>query len=113
MQFESIKQRIVIRLIDEISGLSPTSLELLGHGLVELIENRRLVHHGINKDYKFVGYTVDSFSDDSTVIAQYSTEDEYFKDTGKKGAQPVYDKIEKDIRSALEHRPRTGETKII
>jgi hypothetical protein len=67
MSFESIKQRVIKRLIDEIGALDATSLELIGHGLVELLENRRLVHHGINKDYKFVGYTVDSFSDDSTV----------------------------------------------
>lgn len=111
MLFESIKKRIISRLVDEISALDPTHLELAGHGLVELVENKRLVHHGINKDYKFVGYTVDSFSDDSTVIAQYSTEGGYFKYTGTEDA-PVYEKIEKDVQSAEKHRPRTGATKI-
>jgi len=86
-------------------------LEIVGHGLVELLENKRLVHHGINKDYKFVGYTVDSFSDDSTVIAQYSTQDGYFKDTGSVNL-PVFEKLEGDVQSAERHRPRTGDTKI-
>ncbi|MGR3992076.1 tetratricopeptide repeat protein [Pseudomonas sp. 1121_17] len=111
MLFESIKKRITSRLIDEISALDPMHLELVGHGLVELLENKRLVHHGINKDYQFVGYTVDSFSDDSTIIAQYSTESGYFKDTGI-GNATVYQKIEQDVRSAEKHRPRTGATKI-
>ena len=48
MLFESIKKRIISRLVDEISALDPTHLELAGHGLVELVENKRLVHHGIN-----------------------------------------------------------------
>lgn len=111
MLFESIRKRIIKRLIDEISSLDPMHLELAGHGLVELLENKRLVHHGINKDYKFVGYTVDSFSEDSTVIAQYSTEGGYFKNIGKEDA-PIYEKIEKDLQSTEKHRPRTGETKI-
>lgn len=111
MLTESIKQRIVSGLIEEISVLDPLHLELAGHGLVELLENKRLLHHGINKNYKFVGYTVDSFSDDSTIIAQYSTEGSYFEDTGKDGVA-VYEKIEKDVQSAEKHRPPTGATKI-
>lgn len=111
MSFESIKQRIIKRLIDEIGALDATSLELLGHGLIELLENRRLVHHGINKDYKFVGYTVDSFSDDSTIIAQYSTEKGYFQNAGDSEV-PVFTKIENDIDSAKKHRAPTGATKI-
>lgn len=111
MLFESIKKRIVARLIDEISALDPTSLEIMGHGLIELLENKKLVHHGINKDYKFVGYTVDSFSDDSKIIGQYSTEGGYFKNTGSED-EPIYEKIEKDVRSAQDHKQATGETRI-
>jgi tetratricopeptide (TPR) repeat protein len=111
MSFESIKQRIIKRVIDEIGGIDPTNLELMGHGLIELLENRRLVHHGINKDYRFVGHTVDSFSDDSTIIAQYSTEKGYFQNTGS-AAAPAFTKIEKDVASAKKHRAPTGSTKI-
>ncbi|WP_431077967.1 tetratricopeptide repeat protein [Pseudomonas siliginis] len=111
MSFESIKQRITKRLIDEIGSLDATSLELMGHGLIELLEHRRLIHHGINKDYKFVGYTVDSFSDDSTIIAQYSTEKGYFQNDGD-AKVPTFTKIEKDINSAKAHRPPTPVTKI-
>lgn len=111
MSVESIKQRIINRLIDEIRALDPTNLELMGHGLVELRENRRLVHHGINRDYKFVGYTVDSFSDGSTIIAQYSTEKGYFQNAGDDAA-PVFTKIEKDVASAKAHRAPSRNTKV-
>lgn len=111
MLFESIKKRIVNGLINEILALEPLHLELVGHGLIELLENKTLIHHGINKDYKFVGYTVDSFSDDSLVIAQYSTEAGYFDNTGTQ-EKPAFKKIEKDTDSAEAHRAPTAKTKI-
>ncbi len=79
--------------------------------MVEALENRKLLHHGINEDYKFVGYTVDTFSQGSQIVAQYSTLKGYFEADGPKG-QPRFDKIEADIESAKAHRRPTEETKI-
>ncbi|WP_017498540.1 hypothetical protein [Flavobacterium sp. WG21] len=102
--FEFIKQRIIKKLIEEIGCLSPTNLEIIGNKVVSLIEDKRMVHHGINKDYKPSGYTIDSFTDDSLVTAEYSTEKKYFKDSSKKDNPiPSYEKIENDINHVLTH----------
>ena len=58
--FEHIKKRIIKGLIGEIGCLDPVSLELVGHNVIAIIENKKMIHHGINKDYKPSGYTVDS-----------------------------------------------------
>lgn len=108
---ESVKRRIVKSLVDEIAGLDPLHLELCGHGLLEILEGQKLVHHGINKDYKFVGYTVDTFSNDSMVVGQYSTEEGYFENDGTKD-KPRFKKIEKDIQSAEKHRKPKRTTRI-
>ncbi len=78
--FEPIKKLIIKNLIDEIKQLDATNIELIGHNVVSYIESKRLVHHGINKDYMPSGYTVDSFSDDSNIVVEYSAEKGYFED---------------------------------
>ena len=100
--FEHIKKRIVKGLIEEIVCLDPTGLELIGYTIVSIIECKRMIHHGINKDYKPSGYTVDSFTDDSTIVAEYSTEKDYFVDSTPK-ASPTYEKIFNDITHAINH----------
>ena len=111
MSFEHIKKRIIKGLIDEINCLEPTELELVGHSVIEILENNRMIHHGINKDYKPSGYTVDTFSNDSTVIGEYSTDSNYFTNTGTKD-NPKYEKIENDINHAFKHKPPNGPEKI-
>lgn len=106
MTFEHIKKRIVKNLISEIECLDATDLELVGHNVISTRESQRLVHHGINKDYKPVGYTVDSFSEDSMIVGEYSTEKNYFSDS------PSFSKIEKDIKHALSHNKPEGPNKI-
>ncbi|GIT98797.1 tetratricopeptide repeat protein [Sulfurovum sp. TSL1] len=111
--FEPIKKLIIKQLIEEISILDATNIELVGHNIVSYIESKRLIHHGINKDYMPSGYTVDSFSNNSEIVVEYSTEKGYFKDQSPKGTTPAkYEKIEKDINHAIAHKPPTGPTKI-
>lgn len=101
---EITKHRIIKDLINEIKCLSPVEIELVGNNIVSMIEDSRLIHHGINKDYMPSGYTVDSFSDDSTIITEYSAEKNYFKDTSLKNSEiPVYEKIDNDINHAFKH----------
>lgn len=71
MQSEPIKKRIIKSLIDEIVSIDAASLELFGHRLIELIEEKRLIHHGLNADHRPVGYTVDTFSQSGDVIGEY------------------------------------------
>lgn len=112
--FEFIKQRIIKSLIEETECLDDTHLELVGINIVSILEKKRMIHHGINKDYRPVGHTVDGFSDDSTIIAEFSTEKDYFevknkrerKDTKEKLGVIIpafFEKIENDINHALEH----------
>ena len=112
--YEHIKKRIIKDLMSEISCLGATELELVGHNVVGIREGNKMVHHGINKDYKPVGYTVDSFSEDSMVVAEYSTEQGYFenKDNSPKKNAPSFTKIEKDIQHALDHRKPQGPDRI-
>lgn len=103
MQFEHIKKRIIHDLIDEIVVMGASELELVGHAVIEHIEVKRLIHHGLNKDYRPVGYTVDTFSQDGSVVGEYSAKKDYFEDSANKDDPPKFGKIENDIDHALTH----------
>lgn len=111
MVFEHIKKRITRNLIEEIKCLDPVGLELVGHNAIAIIEKQGMIHHGINKDYKPCGYTVDSFSNDSAIVGEYSTESGYFESKGTK-EDPIYEKINKDIWHAMSHKKPDGPNKI-
>lgn len=103
MHFEHVKKRIVNGLIDEIVAMGATELELVGHAVIELLEAKKLIHHGINKDYRPVGYTVDTFSQDGSTVGEYSALKGYFENSAKDGDPPHFKKIEDDIDHALTH----------
>jgi hypothetical protein len=109
--FEHIKKRIINGLIEEVTCLDEKGIELVGHNNISQRENQPLIHHGLNKDYMPSGYTVDSFSDDSLIVGEYSAEKGYFDYSGDKD-KPIYSKINKDIAHALEHKGGTGPEKI-
>lgn len=103
MQTEAIKKRIIQGLASEINLIGSIELEHVGHALIELIEGNRLVHHGLNIEYRPVGYTVDSFTQDGKVVGEYSTLKTYFDDISKKDDPPEYSKISADIDHAVKH----------
>ena len=109
--FEHIKKRIIKGLIEEITNLDDKGIELVGHNYISLRENQKLIHHGLNKDYMPSGYTVDTFSDDSSIVGEYSAEKGYFDFTGEND-NPIYSKINKDISHALYHKGGEGPNKI-
>jgi tetratricopeptide (TPR) repeat protein len=90
---QKIKQEAVKCLQKDISNLNAGDLEVVAHRVVELLEEKQLIHRGLNKDGKPVGYTLDTFSGDRTVIAEYSTEAGYF--------EKPYSKIQKDCQHAI------------
>jgi len=104
---EFIKKRVIKDLIDELADIDAVSLEIIGHKIIETLESKKLVHHGINKDYKPVGYTVDTFSQDFTVVGEYSTEEKYFEDSSGGKNENRFDKIAKDIQHAV---AKSGDT---
>lgn len=86
-----------------IECLNSVDLEIVGHKMVSILEGKDLIHHGINKDHKPSGYTVDAFSSDSSIIAEYSTDRNYFSDYVTDRPNASYKKIHKDINHALNH----------
>ncbi|NSX86357.1 tetratricopeptide repeat protein [Agrobacterium tumefaciens] len=109
---DSIEKIIILKLIDEVKALDASNLELIGHNMVSLLEGQNLIHHGLNKDYKPSGYTVDTFSQASDIIAEYSTEKDYFVNGAAAGETPFYGKIEKDVAHAIAHVPSAAVKKI-
>lgn len=103
IMFEHIKERIVKNLIAEVECLDAGDLEIVGNHMVSIMEDQRFIHHGLNKDHKPSGYTVDSFSPDSSIIVECSTENGYFQDYVENNLLSSYKKIRKDVRHALKH----------
>jgi len=109
---ELIKKRVIKDLISELADIDSVSLELVGHKVIETLESKTLVHHGINKDHKPVGYTVDTFSQDFMVIGEYSTEAGYFEDSSGRKKEYRFDKIEKDLKHAIAKSGSTPPSKV-
>ncbi len=109
--FEHIKARIIKGLIEEITFLDDSEIELVGHTYISIRENKKLIHHGLNKDRMTSGYTVDTFSDNSLIVGEYSAEKGYFEFSGESD-NPIYTKINKDISHALDHKGGEGPNKI-
>ena len=111
--FDRIKQHIVKRLMEEISCLDASELELVAENVISYKESKRLIHHGCNKNYKPVKSTIDAFSDDSTIAVECSTDQNYFTDSSTKGATlPLFSKIDNDVSHAVRHKPPNGPDKI-
>jgi tetratricopeptide (TPR) repeat protein len=109
---EFIKKRVTKDLIDELADIDFVSLEIVGHKVIETLESKKLVHHGINKNYNPVGYTVDTFSQDFTIVGEYSAQQGYFEDSSGTKKENRFDKIETDINHALEKAGNTPPSKI-
>ena len=109
---EFIKKRVIKDLIDELADIGSVELEIIGHKVIEKLEKKPLIHHGINKDYKPVGYTVDTFSQDMSVVGEYSTAKGYFEDSSGRKGKNRFDKIECDVQHALEKAGDTAPARI-
>lgn len=89
-----LKKSYLSRLIKALSLLNGSEFEKLGHSVLQQILNCRLNHRGLTISGAPSGYTVDSYSDDLTIIGEYSVENDYFS----KG----FAKILKDLKHALD-----------
>lgn len=81
---QKLKQAAVSALVKDIEQLDATGIEYVGHCLLQAIEGVSLIHRGLNTDGKPVGYTLDTFSANRSIIGEYSTEAGYFDDPFKK-----------------------------
>lgn len=110
---EHIKRHIINRLIGEISCLDATELEVVADNIISYKESKRLIHRGVNKNYKPVKSTIDAYTDDSNIAVECSTDQNYFSDSSLKAAEiPQFKKIENDINHAIGHKPPHGPDKV-
>lgn len=107
-----LKQKLIKVLTEDIQELSASDLELVGHAFVNSKEDNNLIHRGLNVDNRPVGYTLDSFSQNRGVVAEYSTDKDYFKDTSAKDNPPKFTKVFHDIDHTLQHVGSDNLTKL-
>lgn len=98
-----VRKRIVNDLIEEIVSIDAVALEFVGHKIIEFIEAIPLLHRGVNKDHKPVGYTLDTYSHDFKLVGEYSTQEDYFHGVKAADGNLRFEKIENDINHVLEH----------
>jgi tetratricopeptide (TPR) repeat protein len=102
---QKLQQAGVKALADDIANFDANTIEYVGHALIQLIEEESLIHRGVNRDGKPVGYTVDTFSSERKVVGEYSTEAGYFEDP--------YKKIQNDVRHAVGLAPECNRLYLI
>ncbi len=101
--YERIKSRVEKNLVDEIKNLSSQDIEFVGHHLIQNIEKERIIHKGLDKRRNPVGYTVDSISQNASIIGEYSATVDYFCESKDKDNTICYKKIRNDIKHAHKH----------
>lgn len=84
-------------LIQEIEGLNSSQFERLCYILVDALSGRSLIHKGIDSRGRPRRSTVDSYSDDGTIVGEYSVDRNYFSNLSKP---------EGDIDHALREHPQ-------
>ncbi|WP_146209886.1 ATP-binding protein [Vitiosangium sp. GDMCC 1.1324] len=74
---------MIHELLQALSTLSGVEWEPLAHRLTERMAGVKLRHRGQGVAGNPLGYTLDSYSDNGTIAAEYGTEAGYFKDLQK------------------------------
>jgi hypothetical protein len=77
------RKQLMQQLLAAFAAMSATEWELLGHALAEHIAGVRLRHRGLTVAGNPRGYSVDSYSNDARIVAEYGTELGYFEDLSK------------------------------
>jgi len=102
---QKLRQAAVNQIEQDLMNIGSADLEFVGHSMIKLLEDRDLIHRGLNRDAKPVGYTVDTFSDDRMIVGEYSTEADYFEEP--------YGKITRDSKHAKDHAPKCKKVYLI
>jgi hypothetical protein len=83
----ALRQHLVNELIRGIDSIGPL-FEAFGQRFVDLVVDVPMTHRGVNAEGQPVGNTVDSYSGAGDVVAEYSSQKDYF--------ERPYSKIRKD-----------------
>jgi hypothetical protein len=92
------RKLLIQEIIQALSASSGVEWEPLAHRLTERLAGVDLRHRGQSVTGNPLGYTIDSYSDDGTVAAEYGTETGYFKDLKK--PKHDFDHVRKLLPSA-------------
>lgn len=84
-------------LTQEIEGLDSLHFEKLGYILTDALSGKKLIHKGTDSRGQPRRSTVDSYSDDGTIVGEYSVDKNYFSDLSKPCG---------DINHALREHPQ-------
>jgi tetratricopeptide (TPR) repeat protein len=79
------RDTLIYEITQALRPLSGADWEPLGHRLAELLAGTPLLHRGQGIKGNPQGYTVDSYSNDGSIAAEYGTEDGYFNLPKAKG----------------------------
>src|SRR5687768_5528183 len=77
------RKELTRQLLEAFAAMSATEWELVGHELAKHITGARLRHRGLTITGNPSGYSVDSYSSDARIVAEYGTEAGYFNDLSK------------------------------
>jgi hypothetical protein len=83
----ALRKHLVSELIRGIGSIGPL-FEAFGQRFVDLVVEVPMTHRGVNAEGQPVGNTVDSYSGEGDVVAEYSSQKDYF--------DHPYSKIRKD-----------------
>lgn len=86
-------------LIQEIEGLDSLHFEKLCYILTDALSGKKLIHKGTDSRGQPRRSTVDSYSDDGTIVGEYSVDKNYFSDLNKPRG---------DINHALREHPQVN-----
>lgn len=78
MPSEAFRQKVISTLIDEIALLSSGRFEQFGYRMMEIIYPAQWVERGTTVDGAPRGYTVDASAHGSVMVAEMSSESDYF-----------------------------------
>lgn len=86
-------------LTQEIEGLDSLRFEKLCYILTDALSGKKLIHKGTDSRGQPRRSTVDSYSDDGTIVGEYSVDKNYFSDLSKPRG---------DINHALREHPQVN-----
>lgn len=86
----------ITRLIEEIEALNNIDFEKFCYIIIEALTGQQLHHRGLTSNGQPSGYTVDSYSNDGSIVGEYSVDKDYFK---------LLSKPENDVNHVIKQFP--------
>lgn len=99
------RDTLIYEIVQVLRPLSGVAWEPVGHRLAELLAGVPLLHRGQGIKGNPQGHTVDSYSEDGKVAAEYGTEEGYFTAPKKSKTKPTVTKPAADYQHVRRELP--------